>query len=69
MPHMTKRKQDILREATRLFAESGFDGVSVAQIAKAAGVSQGAVFRHFPSKEALLQRIFQDIRESFLNSK
>lgn len=63
---MTRRKQDILREATRLFAASGFDGVSVAQIAKAAGVSQGAVFRHFPSKEKLLQHIFQDIRQSFL---
>lgn len=63
---MTRRKQDILREAIRLFAESGFDGVSVAQIAKAAGVSQGAVFRHFPTKEALLQRIFREVRESFL---
>ncbi|WP_449242919.1 TetR/AcrR family transcriptional regulator [Desulfovibrio sp.] len=63
---MTKRKQDILREATRLFAESGFEGVSVAQIAKAAEVSQGAVFRHFPTKETLLRRIFQEVRESFL---
>lgn len=63
---MTKRKQDILREATRLFAESGFEGVSVAQIAKAAGVSQGAVFRHFPSKDKLLHHIFREVRESFL---
>ncbi len=39
--------------ATALFAEQGFDSVSVAAIAKRAGVCKANIFHHFPSKEAL----------------
>lgn len=62
---MTKRKQAILREATRLFAERGYDATPIAEVARAAQVSEGAVFRHFENKEALLFQIFKGIRESF----
>jgi AcrR family transcriptional regulator len=41
-----------------LFAANGFDGVSVADIAAAAGVSQGALYRHYPSKEELGWALF-----------
>ena len=37
-----------------LFAEQGYDAASTAQIAQRAGVSEMTLFRHFPSKEALL---------------
>ncbi|MFI5955011.1 TetR/AcrR family transcriptional regulator [Cryptosporangium sp. NPDC051539] len=40
--------------ATRLFLERGFDEVTVAEVAKAAGVSSVTVFKHFPRKEDLL---------------
>ena len=40
--------------ATRMFIEQGFDAVTVAQVAKAAGVSSVTVFNHFPRKEDLL---------------
>lgn len=43
----------ILEEALRLFAERGFDGVSVSDVATAAGVSKANVFHHFGSKQAL----------------
>jgi len=36
-----------------MFAEQGFDAVTVAQVAKAAGVSSVTVFKHFPRKEDL----------------
>ena len=43
----------ILKEAARLFRERGFDGAGVAEIMKAAGLTHGAFYAHFSSKEAL----------------
>jgi len=62
---MTKRKLAILREATRLFAEKGYDATPVAEIARAAEVSEGAIFRHFATKEDLLFQLFKGIRQNF----
>jgi AcrR family transcriptional regulator len=46
------------RAALDLFAAKGVDGVSIAEIAHAAGVSQGALYRHHPSKEELAWALF-----------
>ena len=62
---MTKRKLAILREATRLFAERGYDATPIAEIARAAKVSEGAIFRHFENKENLLFQLFKNIKENF----
>jgi TetR/AcrR family transcriptional repressor of nem operon len=43
----------LLREASRLFRERGIDGVGVAEICKAAGLTHGALYAQFPSKDAL----------------
>jgi AcrR family transcriptional regulator len=43
----------ILGEAQRLFAERGFSSVSMPVLAKAAGITAGAIYRHFDSKEEL----------------
>lgn len=43
----------ILEVAIRLFAEKGFDGVSMNDIAQAAGVSKANVFHHFGNKDSL----------------
>ena len=45
--------QTILLAARRLFAERGFDGVSINDVAAAAGVSKANVFHHFGSKPKL----------------
>ena len=43
----------ILAAAERLFAERGYRGVSMPLIAKASGITAGAIYRHFDSKEEL----------------
>src|SRR6478609_2478600 len=47
-------RQLIAETARRLFAERGFDGVTVAEIARAAEVSEKTVFNYFPTKEDLV---------------
>jgi TetR/AcrR family transcriptional repressor of nem operon len=48
----------LLRAASRLFRQKGIDGVGVAEIAKAAGLTHGALYKHFPSKDALAAEAF-----------
>src|SRR5215470_2442115 len=43
----------IVKEASRLFRERGFENVSVAEVMKAAGLTHGAFYAHFGSKEEL----------------
>jgi AcrR family transcriptional regulator len=49
-----ERRLQLVRAASRLFAERGFRAVSMEDLAAEAGVSGPAVYRHFASKEALL---------------
>lgn len=57
-----KRKQ-ILDGAKQCFLAQGFDGASMNDIVKAAGVSKGTVYAYFPSKEKLFEAlIFRDRR-------
>ncbi len=51
MPAAGQRK--ILNSAFKLFSERGFDGVSIRDIAADAGLTNPALYRHYPSKEAL----------------
>jgi len=48
----------LLEAASRLFREKGIDGVGVADIAKEAGLTHGALYKHFPSKQALAAEAF-----------
>jgi len=48
----------LLAEATRLFAERGYDRTSVQEIVEAAGVTKGALYHYFGSKDDLLSEIY-----------
>jgi len=58
MARSTRVKAKVERAATELFAARGVDGVSIGEIATLAGVSQGALYRHYPSKEDLAWALF-----------
>ena len=45
--------------ATRLFGEQGYEGTSIEDVLNAAGVSRGALYHHFASKEALFGACLQ----------
>jgi TetR/AcrR family transcriptional regulator, transcriptional repressor for nem operon len=47
------KHQRIVKEASRLFRERGFENVSVGEVMKAAGLTHGAFYAHFASKEEL----------------
>ena len=47
------KHERIVREASRLFRERGFENVSVADVMRAAGLTHGAFYAHFASKEEL----------------
>jgi AcrR family transcriptional regulator len=52
-PH-TEQRERLLREAARLFAESGYHGTGVAELERAVGLGRGALYHHMGSKEELL---------------
>jgi len=54
----TGARAKVERAAIDLFAARGVDGVTIGEVAARAGVSQGALYRHYPSKEDLAWNLF-----------
>ena len=50
----------LLSAASAAFVESGADDVSLEEIARRAGVGIGTLYRHFPTRQALLEAVYQD---------
>lgn len=61
---MTVKQENILKAALVLFAEQGYAATSTSKVAKAAGVSEGLIFRHFGNKEGLLNAIMEQAKEA-----
>ncbi len=60
------RREQLLATAAELFAKRGFHGVSVAELGAACGVSGPALYKHFPSKDAILAEMLVSISEELL---
>ncbi len=54
-----QRRQDILEASLRIFAKKGYNGSTTAEIARAAGVAEGTIFRHFATKKDLLIAVLE----------
>ena len=65
-PKDPAKRAAILASAKQLFAEHGFDGVSMDQIAQAAGVSKLTVYSHFGDKETLVGDVVHRVCESLM---
>lgn len=61
---MTEKQENILKAALQLFATQGYAATSTSKVAKAAGVSEGLIFRHFGNKEGLLNAILEMASEA-----
>ncbi|QCK87786.1 TetR/AcrR family transcriptional regulator [Phreatobacter aquaticus] len=60
---MQDRHDSILGAAREAFAQRGFEGTSIADIARAAGVSDGLVYRYFQNKRDLLNAVLTEFYE------
>ena len=72
MPNVTAasalpRRDQIRKEAARLFAARGFLGVGVDEIGKAVGISGPGLYRHFAGKDAMLADLLVGISERLLD--
>ncbi len=56
----SKTKETISRAALRLFVEKGIAETTIRDIAREAGVAEGAMYRHFESKDALAWELFSE---------
>ncbi|TAF10239.1 MAG: TetR/AcrR family transcriptional regulator [Nostocales cyanobacterium] len=56
-PSEAQTRDRILQAAQRLFASQGFDGTTTRDLAQAAGVAEGTLFRHFANKKAILVEV------------
>jgi AcrR family transcriptional regulator len=63
-PKWRRRKEDrpgdICRAALQVFAEKGFAGARIEEIAKRAGLSKGAVYLYFPTKEDIFRAVVRE---------
>jgi AcrR family transcriptional regulator len=55
--HLTARRDQIIDAATARFAENGFQATGMAEVIEASGLSAGAVYRYFKSKDELIAAI------------
>jgi TetR/AcrR family transcriptional regulator len=61
-----KLEADIVAEAVKVFAESGYEGASIATVADNAGLSKQNLMYYFPTKQALYQRVLDDVLDEWL---
>jgi AcrR family transcriptional regulator len=62
---MSSRRTELTRQAARLFAEKGYHGTSIGDLAEAMGVQKGSLYAHIESKADLLWEVARDGAAAF----
>jgi AcrR family transcriptional regulator len=62
-----ERRRQLLHQSARLFADRGFRSVSIEDLGATVGISGPAVYRHFPSKEAILAELLVGASQRLLD--
>ena len=62
---MSTRRTELTREAAKLFAQKGYHGTSIGDIAEALGVQKGSLYAHIASKEDLLYETMREGADAF----
>ena len=62
-----ERRRQLLDVSVELFAERGFDGTSMADLAEAAGVTKPVLYQHFRSKRALYAELLEEVSHLLLD--
>jgi AcrR family transcriptional regulator len=62
---VSTRRTELTREAARLFAERGYHGTSIGDLAKALGVQKGSLYAHIESKQDLLHEAMREGAQAF----
>jgi AcrR family transcriptional regulator len=65
---MSTRRSELTREAARLFAEKGYHGTSIGDLAAAMGVQKGSLYAHIESKQDLLWELAREGAAAFHDS-
>ena len=61
-----KLESEITAEAVKVFAEYGYEGTSIAMVAENAGLSKQNLMYYFPTKQALYQRVLDEVLDEWL---
>ena len=62
---MVSRRSELTRQAARLFAERGYHGTSIGDLAEAMGVQKGSLYAHMSSKQDLLYETMREGADAF----
>src|SRR5437870_1826163 len=65
VPHVSTRRNKLVRQAARLFAEKGYHDTSTGDLAEAMGVQKGSLYAHIRSKADLLWEVAREGAEAF----
>ncbi|QWU16197.1 transcriptional regulator, TetR family [Paenibacillus sophorae] len=63
--HIDSKRDDIINAAVTLFSQKGIDGTNVKEIGKLVGVTDAALYKHFPSKTALAEQVYIHYLEQY----
>ncbi len=66
--HAADTRQALIREARSLIAEHGYRDMLLSDVCMAAGVTKGALYHHFDSKEDLFVAVLNDVEQDFIEA-